>query len=107
MTATRAGRVWGRASAMPARSPEFPAVLAGIVQPPEWHEWASCTDVDPELWHPEKGASSAEAKRICAGCAVREECLEDALALDERHGIRGGLTARERRRLAAEQKAAA
>jgi WhiB family redox-sensing transcriptional regulator len=40
-----------------------------------------------------------EAKRICSGCEVRAECLEYALAHDERFGIWGGLSERERRRL--------
>jgi WhiB family redox-sensing transcriptional regulator len=47
----------------------------------------------------EKGGSTREAKRVCGGCAVRSECLEAALANDERFGIWGGLSERERRRL--------
>lgn len=48
---------------------------------------------------PEKGGSTREAKRICQACAVRDECLEYALEHDERFGIWGGLSDRERRRL--------
>ena len=48
---------------------------------------------------PEKGGSTREAKRICLGCEVRDACLEYALANDERFGIWGGLSERERRRL--------
>ena len=48
---------------------------------------------------PEKGGSTREAKKICLGCEVRHECLEYALAHDERFGIWGGLSERERRRL--------
>src|ERR1700736_2241064 len=40
-----------------------------------------------------------EAKRICLGCEVRDACLDYALAHDERFGIGGGLSGRERRRL--------
>jgi hypothetical protein len=48
---------------------------------------------------PEKGGSTREAKRVCLSCDVRSECLEYALAHDERFGIWGGLSERERRRL--------
>ena len=64
-----------------------------------WQERALCAQTDPEAFFPEKGGSTREAKRICAGCEVRAECLEYALAFDERFGIWGGLSERERRRL--------
>ncbi|MCX2733902.1 WhiB family transcriptional regulator [Saccharopolyspora sp. NFXS83] len=65
----------------------------------EWQERALCAQTDPEAFFPEKGGSTREAKRICAGCEVRPECLEYALEHDERFGIWGGLSERERRRL--------
>ena len=65
----------------------------------EWQERALCAQTDPEAFFPEKGGSTREAKRICAGCEVRHECLEYALEHDERFGIWGGLSERERRRL--------
>lgn len=64
-----------------------------------WQERALCAQTDPEAFFPEKGGSTREAKRICLGCEVRDECLEYALANDERFGIWGGLSERERRRL--------
>ncbi|MGH4015903.1 MAG: WhiB family transcriptional regulator [Pseudonocardiaceae bacterium] len=66
---------------------------------PEWQERALCAQTDPEAFFPEKGGSTREAKRICVGCEVRAECLEFALAHDERFGIWGGMSERERRRL--------
>lgn len=66
---------------------------------PEWQERALCAQTDPEAFFPEKGGSTREAKRICLGCEVRAECLDYALAHDERFGIWGGLSERERRRL--------
>jgi WhiB family transcriptional regulator, redox-sensing transcriptional regulator len=66
---------------------------------PDWQERALCAQTDPEAFFPEKGGSTREAKRICAGCEVRAECLEYAVAFDERFGIWGGLSERERRRL--------
>lgn len=65
----------------------------------EWQERALCAQTDPEAFFPEKGGSTREAKRICAGCEVRSECLEYALEHDERFGIWGGLSERERRKL--------
>ncbi len=65
----------------------------------QWQERALCSQTDPEAFFPEKGGSTREAKRICTGCEVRDECLEYALAHDERFGIWGGLSERERRRL--------
>ena len=65
----------------------------------QWQERALGAQTDPEAFFPEKGGSTREAKRICQGCEVRDECLEYALAHDERFGIWGGLSERERRRL--------
>jgi len=64
-----------------------------------WQEQALCAETDPEAFFPEKGGSTREAKKVCLGCDVRVECLEYALANDERFGIWGGLSERERRRL--------
>jgi len=66
---------------------------------PEWQERALCAQTDPEAFFPEKGGSTREAKRICTRCDVRAECLEYALGHDERFGIWGGLSERERRKL--------
>ena len=64
-----------------------------------WQEQALCAETDPEAFFPEKGGSTREAKRICLGCEVKDACLDYALANDERFGIWGGLSERERRRL--------
>lgn len=64
-----------------------------------WEDEANCLTVDPDLFFPERGASPEDAKAVCAGCIVRWECLEASLARREQHGIWGGLTAPERRRI--------
>ena len=64
-----------------------------------WQTDALCSQTDPEAFFPEKGGSTREAKRVCASCDVRSDCLEYALANDERFGIWGGMSERERRRL--------
>ncbi|MGH3755671.1 MAG: WhiB family transcriptional regulator [Pseudonocardiaceae bacterium] len=85
---------WASASSIP--------LLSGLFDGPdqqEWQERALCAQTDPEAFFPEKGGSTREAKRICQDCEVRAECLEYALTFDERFGIWGGLSERERRRL--------
>ncbi|RKS71429.1 WhiB family redox-sensing transcriptional regulator [Motilibacter peucedani] len=85
----------------------FPGVGADVIEllpdaveeELRWQERALCAQTDPEAFFPEKGGSTREAKRVCLGCDVRAECLEYALAQDERFGIWGGLSERERRRL--------
>ncbi len=64
-----------------------------------WQMFANCLGVDPDLFFPERGASTKEAKGVCQGCVVREDCLEYALANGEKFGIWGGLSERERRRI--------
>jgi WhiB family redox-sensing transcriptional regulator len=81
------------------REPLVAVELGESAEEPDWQERALCAQTDPEAFFPEKGGSTREAKRICSGCDVRAECLEYALANDERFGIWGGLSERERRRL--------
>ena len=66
-----------------------------------WRQQALCRGVDPEIFYPvsEDEDASADAKAICAQCPVREPCLEYALTVREKHGVWGGLTERERRRV--------
>ena len=64
-----------------------------------WQRYANCMGVDPDLFFPERGASTREAKEVCRGCVVRLECLEYALQNGEKFGIWGGMSERERRRI--------
>lgn len=64
-----------------------------------WQDQALCAETDPEAFFPEKGGSTRDAKRVCRSCPVRAECLAYALDHDERFGIYGGMSERERRRL--------
>lgn len=66
---------------------------------PDWQRQANCMGVDPDLFFPERGASTREAKEVCRGCVVRLDCLEYALDNAEKFGIWGGMSERERRRL--------
>lgn len=64
-----------------------------------WMADAKCLNADPDVFFPEKGGSTREAKRVCGECPVRRECLAYALDNDERWGVWGGLAERERRKL--------
>jgi WhiB family redox-sensing transcriptional regulator len=64
-----------------------------------WQDFANCRGADPDLFFPERGASTREAKEVCRGCVVRDDCLEYALQNGEKFGIWGGLSERERRRI--------
>lgn len=64
-----------------------------------WQNYANCLGVDPDLFFPERGASTREAKEVCRGCVVQDECLEFALSNGEKFGIWGGKSERERRRV--------
>lgn len=64
-----------------------------------WEDFANCLGMDGDLFFPDRGASTRKAKETCRGCVVREDCLDYALANGETHGIWGGTSERERRRL--------
>jgi len=73
--------------------------IDGTAELAGWKSRANCMGVDPDLFFPERGMSTREAKEVCRGCVVREDCLEYALANGEKFGIWGGLSERERRRI--------
>ena len=67
--------------------------------PLAWQSDSLCAQTDPEAFFPEKGGSTRDAKKICQSCEVKAQCLQYALENDERFGIWGGLSERERRKL--------
>lgn len=74
---------------------------SGLPERPEWYAFANCLGAAPGLFFTERGqnAEVREAKAVCAGCVVRDECLDYALAVPEKFGVWGGLSERERRRI--------
>ena len=69
-----------------------------LARPEPWMANALCAQVDGDLWFPDKGGSTREAKAICRRCPVRAQCL--ALALEQGEtGIWGGTSENERRRM--------
>ena len=63
-----------------------------------WRDLALCAQTDPEIFFPEKGGTTEDAKRVCRRCWVQVECLAYALDADEKYGVWGGLSERERRK---------
>lgn len=73
---------------------------------PAWHALAACAGMDESVFFTAPGTDPVtqvrRAKRVCQGCTVQTECLEDAMAWElpsTRVGVRGGLSAGERARL--------
>jgi WhiB family redox-sensing transcriptional regulator len=88
--------------AVTAEGKEFNVEIVELMSGMEdrgWQARANCMGVDPDLFFPERGASTREAKEVCRGCVAREDCLEYALDNGEKFGIWGGMSERERRRL--------
>lgn len=73
--------------------------------PPEWYADALCAETDPQIFFPEAGGSTRAAKKVCASCPVRVECLEYALAHKDAFGIWGGVSERDRRKIVREREA--
>lgn len=93
-----------------ARARLHPSPLAALlVDDRPWQDAAACLGVTPGLFFPADGAPVQldQARRVCAGCVVRDECLEWALEHNERHGVWGGLSERERRRLRKQRRSGA
>lgn len=69
---------------------------------PRWMRNAACRGQGFNTWFPsEESSEEADAARhVCSGCRVRTDCLDYALAAGIRHGVWGGLSARERTALA-------
>lgn len=65
----------------------------------DWQDEATCATVGGDWWFVDKGGDTRPAKNICRECPVSAPCLEFALKNDEQHGIWGGLSTRERRRI--------
>jgi WhiB family transcriptional regulator, redox-sensing transcriptional regulator len=69
---------------------------------PEEYAWmlhAHCRGVSPTEFFPSDGLGVEAAQRVCKSCDVRPECLEYALVNRIEHGVWGGASERERRRI--------
>ncbi len=58
-----------------------------------WRPSAPCAQInDGDLWFPEEKQHAGPAKQICARCPYKAPCVLGAIERNERHGIWGGLT---------------
>ena len=73
----------------------------------EWMAQGRCRDVSPAVFFPSDGVGVEIARRICADCPVKAPCLEHALDHRIEHGVWGGASERERRRIARQRRLAA
>ena len=65
----------------------------------EWMQRGKCRDLSPSIFFPSDGLGVQAAQRICAECPVASACLEYALTERVDHGVWGGKSERERRRI--------
>lgn len=74
--------------------------------PGNWVRQALCAGLNPNLFFRDEHATTtySEARSICARCPVTRECLTWALDTNTDHGIFGGLSPRERKRLQPERR---
>lgn len=77
-----------------------------LMERPEWMRRAACAHANTDLWFPPRGDDASRPKAVCAGCPVRAECLAYAMNNGEKHGVWGGLSERERRRLRSRRRTA-
>ncbi|MSV89834.1 MAG: WhiB family transcriptional regulator [Actinobacteria bacterium] len=59
----------------------------------------NCADAPPSTFFPSDGVGVEVARRICGTCPVKDQCLEHALESRIDHGVWGGCSERERRRI--------
>lgn len=65
---------------------------------------AACREMDPNFFFPHDARGVQAARLVCKQCIVREECLEYALVKGIEHGVWGGESERERRRMATKRR---
>ncbi len=72
--------------------------------PTKWMSHGNCADAHPSVFFPRDGLGVIAAQQICKGCPVVDECLEYALSNHISHGVWGGASERQRRRILSEKR---
>jgi len=78
----------------------FNALLAPVLEERPWSVFATCKDIKDVSFFPQNKAEERAAAAICSICPVSEDCLNHALATNERFGMWGGVSEKQRRILA-------
>ena len=73
----------------------------------DWMARGSCRTVEPSVFFPSDGVGVEVARQICQTCPVKQQCLEYAIHHRIDHGVWGGASERERRRIARRRRVAA
>ncbi|WP_419842535.1 WhiB family transcriptional regulator [Candidatus Poriferisodalis sp.] len=73
----------------------------------EWMTRRRCSDIATDVFFPHDGAGVVAAQRLCAECPVKDPCREYALAHQISHGVWGGTSERQRRRILRDRRRAA
>ncbi|MCP5026575.1 MAG: WhiB family transcriptional regulator [Actinomycetia bacterium] len=58
-----------------------------------------CANKPPELFFPSDGVGVEVAKKVCEACPMQARCLDYALDNRIDHGVWGGTSERQRRRI--------
>jgi WhiB family redox-sensing transcriptional regulator len=82
-----------------ARPPRHRSLAVPARFAARWRDLAACRGTDLEVFFPGRGESARPARQVCAGCPVRQPCLDYAITNRIAYGVWGGLTERERRAL--------
>jgi len=70
----------------------------------QWMASGSCRNLAPETFFPSDGVGVDVARKICERCPVKSPCLEYAMENHIDHGVWGGTSERERRRIARQRR---
>jgi WhiB family transcriptional regulator, redox-sensing transcriptional regulator len=65
----------------------------------DWRDRAACAGIGYDLFFPEHNSGIGDARKVCRDCPVRAQCLTFAIETDQRHGVWGGITQGELRKL--------
>lgn len=92
----------GHESDCPAPEEDIPGSVASLLQTieqPLWMEHAACRTAGPLPFYPEPLHRADLAREYCDSCPVVDDCLIHAVVVNETHGVWGGCSPRERRRV--------
>jgi WhiB family redox-sensing transcriptional regulator len=78
---------------------EFEALLAPVLEERPWAVFAACKNETSMKFFPQNRKEEHEALAVCAICPVVDDCLDHAIETNERYGVWGGTTERQRRKI--------
>lgn len=64
----------------------------------DWSSKSLCAQTDPELFFVDRVSDIRMAQKLCDLCSVKAKCFEEAIKFDQRFGVWGGASEKERRK---------